>query len=331
MPVDAFIRLDRLRCISEHDGSGHSEPYAWAVLLWLDDTTLGSPRVVGSSAPGNVQASRAVIKEGIKDGEDAAMPSVQRAFAHRFEDGLQRRDIGIVVALFEEDETPSDAVRAAYSAFVRELPKAVAEFITSHLRGPETDAERAGIAAAIRPKVREAGKDALSAWEKAQVLLGTLDLDDEIGFDSFFTQIEDDEQAPSPFRLRFEKVSITPFGELRNEYEIDGRFELREPPAPDPCQAMIDRVNRARAAVDGLEAQIRSLQEEAREAPPQQKAGLLREIRRIRAEEVPAAATALEAARRGLAECRARRATSADRSSVVTDPLEGVLVASPSG
>jgi hypothetical protein len=33
MPIDAFIHLDRLRCISEFDGSGHSEPYAWVMLL----------------------------------------------------------------------------------------------------------------------------------------------------------------------------------------------------------------------------------------------------------------------------------------------------------
>lgn len=309
MPVDAFIHLDRLRCLAETDGNGHSEPYVWSVLLWVDDTTIGSGQIVGSTAPGNVQASRAVIKDGIKAGEEASMPAVQRSFAHRFEDDLDMRNVGIVVAMSEEDESPSDAVRAAYSAFVRELPRAVADFIRTNLRAPETEAERKEVADKVRPKVRSAFEDSLSSFEKLQVFLGSLDLDDEIGFDSWFTEIDSQEPTQRAFTLSFEKtVTIpTPFGPrtTTNHYEIDGRFELREPPPPDPCQAEIDRVRRARGLVDGIQAQVRALQAELREASPSLKPALIREIRRIRAEELPAAVAALEAAQRALALCRA--------------------------
>jgi hypothetical protein len=34
------------------------------------------------------------------------MPSVRKAFSHRFEDDLKFRFIGIVVAMFEQDDTP---------------------------------------------------------------------------------------------------------------------------------------------------------------------------------------------------------------------------------
>jgi hypothetical protein len=303
MPVDAFIHLDRLRCLAEQDASGHSEPYAWTVLLWVDDTTIGSGQFVGSSAPGNASA-RLVIKGGMREGDQATMPSRQRTFARRFEDGLAVRNIGIVVALFEEDETPPDAVRAGYDAFVRELPRALAQFVRENLRGPETDAEREEIADAVRPKVREAVEDELSAFEKVQVFLGSLDLDDELGFDAALTAIDESEGDPRPFTLTFEKSATILGVQIRNHYELDGRFELREPPRPDPCQAEIDRVTRAQGQVDGIEAQIRSSQDELRDAPPQEKAALIAEIRRLRLEELPPAVAALEAARRALARCR---------------------------
>lgn len=314
MSVDAFIHLDRLRCLAEDDGSGHSEPYVWTVLLWVDDATIGSGQIVGSRAPGNTQGARAVVKEGIKAGEEAPMPAAQRRFARRFEDGLTVRQVGIVVAMFEEDETPEDAVRAAYDAFRRELPSAVAQFIRTHLRGPETDAEREEIAARVRPQVLAAGEGALSSFEKLQVFLGTLNLDDEVGFASFFTEIQDDQQETQPFSLRFLSK------DERNNYEIDGRFELRTPPAPDRCQAQIDRVNQARADLAGVQAEIRSLQDELREAPPSQKPSIIREIRRIRTEEVPALAAALEATQRALDRCRAGQGVLVD-GVVVADPL----------
>lgn len=302
MSVDASVQLDRLRCHAERDGSGHSEPFVWTVLLWVDDSTIGSGQIVGASAPGNASGSRAVIKAGIRAGEQAPMPSVQRSFAHRFEDGLTVRNLGIVVAMFEEDETPAKAVRAAYDTFVRELPRATADFIRANLRGPEDDQEKQQIADVVRPKVRAAGEDALSSFQKLQVFLGTLDLDDEIGFDTHFVDLDDlDIGSGTDFTLTFAS------GDGRNVYEIEGRVELRATPAPDPCQEQIDRVNRARATLDGIEASIRALQADLQGAAPSQKAAIVAEIRRIRAEEVPAAAADLEAARQALAQCRLRQ------------------------
>jgi hypothetical protein len=319
MPVDAFIHLDRLRCRSEHDHNGHSEPYVWAMLLWADDTTVGSGVFVEASAPATSQGFRAVIKDGIRAGERASMPSAQRRFAHRFEDNLERRDIGIIVAMFEEDDTPSDAARAGYRAFVRELPLAVADFIRSHLAPPVSAADREEIAAQVRPKVRAAVRDALSGFEKLQALLGNLNFDDQLGFDTFFTSVDSDEQPPSRFTLRYRKTFTETVGgqqvERINDYEIDGRFEVRRPPPPDPCQAAIDRVTRAREAADGLQTHIASLQVELSGAPPQQKAAIIAEIRRIREEDVPAAAAVLEAARRALAQCRAAQ------DSPILDPV----------
>jgi hypothetical protein len=241
-------------------------------------------------------------------GEQAPMPAVQQAFAHRFEDNLSRRTVGIVVVMLEQDDTPEAAVRAAYSAFVRELPLAVADFILTNSRAPETD-EYEQIAAAVRPKVRAAARDALSAWEKLQVFLGNLKLDDDIGFATSFLTIDERESVPGPFTLQFEKLAkVIILGQeitIHNHYELAGHFELRKPPPLDPCQDIIDLVQQARTVVDSLQAQIQGLQEELKGASPSEKADILKLIRRIRADELPPAVEELEAAQQALAACRA--------------------------
>jgi hypothetical protein len=247
------------------------------------------------------------------------MPSAQRTFAHRFADNLERREIAVVVALFEEDETPGDAVRAGYNAFVGELPDAVVAFALTHgLQPPATDEEVEEVAAAVRPKVASAVEGALSFFEKAQVAIGTLDLDDQIGFDTWSGDIKDGDKA---FTLHFEKMMFVPIinTPVTVTYEIDGRLELRDPPGSDPCQAQVDRVARARDALNGLLTQIKDLQAELKQAGPQLKPALIAEIRRIRDEELPPAAAAVVAAQHALTLCRAHQSVLAG-GVVVADP-----------
>lgn len=89
-----------------------------------------------------------------------------------------------------------------------------------------------------------------------------------------------------------------------NEYEIQGRLEMRAV-APDPCQAESDAVQAAQSVVDGVLANIEAKQEELRNASPLEKPAILEEIRQLKTEELPAANTALAAAREALQACRA--------------------------
>ena len=68
MATDAIIVLERLQCVRESDGTGHSEPYIWPTLLWIDDTTLTTPELVGVTAPALGNA-RVVIKSDMRAGE----------------------------------------------------------------------------------------------------------------------------------------------------------------------------------------------------------------------------------------------------------------------
>ena len=296
MAVDAFIHLDTVRCVTESDGSGHSEPYVWPVLLWSDSNLIGSGQFIGATALGSTLGARVVIKNGMVPGDRLPMPAAQQTLAHRFQDNLTLRSVGIVVAMQEADETPDKTVRAAYSAFVRELPLAIADFVRSNLREPQTDAEIQSIADMVAPKVEEAGSDTLSAWEKFKVAIGSLNLDDQMGFATHFVDVVD-EMPTSSFTLPFGVGS-------NNQYEIDGRVELRMVPNPDPCQAERDRVRAAQDTLDGLRAMVVELQEELQHASPSEKPGILKMIRQIRTEEIPPAQAELDAARQALSVCQ---------------------------
>lgn len=133
MATDAIITLERLRCIRESDASGHSEPYIWPALLWIDDNTIATPELVGVTAPALGNA-RVVIKNDMSAGQTADIPTSVGMLRVRFEDGLTIRRPILVVALWEEDETPEAAMRAGFQAFSTELRAAVAAISSPSVR-----------------------------------------------------------------------------------------------------------------------------------------------------------------------------------------------------
>jgi hypothetical protein len=299
MPIQATIHLGQLRCFEESDGSGHSEPYAWTVLFWADDATIMSGELLGVFAPPASSSARAVIRRGIKAGERAQMPIPQRAFTHVFEDDSDVKLEALIVVLWEQDDTPDDAVDAAYEVFVPELRRALIDFWLANLRPPETDDEKQQIADAVEPKVREAVISKLSGWEKLQAFLGTFNFDDKIGFDSFDTSYTPGDQGET-FRLRFESKDGS------NLYEIDGRLEFTQPPDPEACANEREAVRRARERVNGIQAELDQIAQDVRDADsPAEKAALIAEARRIRREELLPANAALQAAERALERCLA--------------------------
>ena len=306
MATDAIIVLERLRCIRESDASGGSEPYIWPVLLWIDDNTLATPSLVGVTGPALGNA-RVVIKNDMRAGQTADIPTSVGVRRVRFEDDLTIRRLILAVALWEEDETPEAAMRAGFQAFPSELRAAVADnlFALSQAGEEEQDAIIARIQARVSDRVESAIRNGLTGWQKARVLIGTLNLDDIIG--SAFRSFPD--LFPTTITLTFGAGSS-------NDYEIQAKLEV-QPVRVDRCQAQVNAVKAAQSVVDNVDAEIRNLQSELQRASPGEKPFIISEIKRIRAEELPAAMAALDDARRALSICRSRVPPFLDPGSVL--------------
>lgn len=307
MATDAIIGLEQLRCIRESDGSGHSEPYIWPVLIWIDDDTLSTPALVGVTSPALGNA-RIVIKDNMRAGQVADIPGQVGILRVRLDDNQIVRQLILAVALWENDETPEKAMREGYKAFANELGLAIADNLLA-LNGATEPEQRQPIIDAIkirvRDKVESAIRNGLTGSQKARVFLGTLNLDDIVSSDfKSFPQL-----LSQPFSLAFASDENPP----SNRYTIDGQL-MAVPVVVDPCGAFAAHVREAQAVVDGIENEIRSLQAQLRGQtqpgePPLPKSFIIAEIKRIREEELPPAEAALEAARRALARCRGRQGT----------------------
>jgi len=238
----------------------------------------------------------------MKAGETAAIPFPLGSLGASFEDGLSLQRLLVVVALLENDETPQAALWAGCKAFSSELDSAISENLSGFFAAI-TQAEQGNdeplkqliqqIKNRVKTRVYSATWDALTGWQKARVLLGTLNLDDYIGADYFFS-------APvrTTFRLSLKTDNSS------NEYTLDGMLDVHAPPvAVDLCQAQVDRAKEAKAVVDGIDAQINVLKQELQNATPPQKAAIVAQIKRLN-HELGSAMAALEEARQALQDCR---------------------------
>jgi len=320
MAIQTTLVLERLHCISERDARGNSEPYLWAVLLWIDDFTLGTPGDVASFGPGSV---RKVIKGNMRAGETAEIPASSGTLRVRFDDAVFRKVI-LVVALWEFDETPDAACLTGFRAFAPTLREVIAERLMDLRaaediedetdREEETDRIVKEIKDKVESRVKSAIRGVLTETDKIKVLIGRLNLDDVIG--AAFTPFDGLNQPPSSPTAT--PISLT-FGEAdsSNRYVIEGAFHAR-PIFGDRCQAQAQAVGEALAVVDGIEAEIAALQKQLRgggdvgDEPPLPKPVILDEIDRLRTEELVPAEAALRRARELLRVCR---------NSVITPPI----------
>jgi len=125
MPTDAIVLLEQLHCIKLLNTESRTEPYIWPALIRIDDNTIATPELVDLFAPviGN---ARVVIKDSMRAGQTASIPSSVGILRARFDDNLMTRRLILVVALLENDETPRSAMEAGFRAFNSELRAAIA-------------------------------------------------------------------------------------------------------------------------------------------------------------------------------------------------------------
>lgn len=303
MATDAIVVFEQLRCVTLRLTESRTEPYIWPVLIRVDDNTIATDALVAVTAPLQANA-RVVIKDSMRAGETAAIPGSVGILRTRFEDNLTFRHLVLVVALLEEDETPKSAMLKGFQAFISELRAAIAENLLdlSATTGEDLQALIDAIKKRVEDKVKSAIRGGLSAWEKAKVAAGILNLDDAVG--SAFVSFGDPVLVPTPIGLTFEKKEKVLGVETIQRYEILGQLQLR-PVRVDRCQAQVNAVNAALAVVKDIEKRIQDLKNEFAQASVAEREIIRVELDEAR-EELAAAEAVLEGARRALAICRSR-------------------------
>jgi hypothetical protein len=321
MATDAIVVLQTLRCVELIRGEQRTEPYIWPVVLRVDDNTLTTPELLDVFAPA-IGSARVIIKDGMRAGESATIPGEVGIRRVRFDDNLLTRRLILVVALFEMDDTPQKAMRAGFEAFKSELGAAVAEKLFD-LNATDEEAQKPiieEIKKRVEDRVKSAISDGLSAFEKAKVLAGILNLDDPSGSD--VKAFGEEGLNPTAFSLTFNaERKVLDVVISSSHFEIDGQLLVR-PVVVDRCQPQVDAVNAALAVVNGIEKEIEELQSELQgggDGPPRPKSDILDEIERIREEELQPAEAALEQARAALKACR-------DRLGALAQPPGGSVV-----
>lgn len=303
MARDAIVFFNTLTCNTERDASGGSEPYFWPALVLIDDVTIGTPDLVRVITPPSFRA-REQIASGMRAGETATIPGSIRRLQLRLEDGLTIQNLILLVALFEEDETPEKAVEAGFRAYGPALQSILGSriFELNAARQADDQAEFdriiGEITAAVETEVRDAVRGALSASEKIRIFLGTLNLDDSMGSArEFYDPIQ-----PDSFTLSFQELRDD---NVIQDYDLSGVLEVR-PVAVETCPDEVAAVEAAKKKVAATEGMIELAQQELKSAPPSHKPFWVAEIRRLKMEDLPEAEAELDAAKRALAECRAR-------------------------
>jgi hypothetical protein len=176
------LRLEKLFCFKEDDGTGHSEPYIWPILLVINDTTLATStpvkRIFKSAAYAQV-----VLKKDMQQNESADIPQEIGLFKTRYSDQLKTDYFILIVLLWEKDETPKKAVLAGYSAFGKSVPSAIADNLPALAASGNLDELKNAIIDKVKAEIRSAIKNSLSNLEKLNVASGILNLDDIVGPD----------------------------------------------------------------------------------------------------------------------------------------------------
>ena len=184
MATQFVVKLNTLFCSREDDTEGHSEPYMWPALIWIDDHTLSNTEVtqkVGVTAP-PVENARVVIKNDMRAGETVDIPTSVGVLGIQLEDSENIRELILVVALVEFDETPTAALQAGFEAFSNGLRAAIADNLLS-LSSPDEavrDATIEAIKIDVHNRVVSAIRNGLTNWEKFLVFLGKKNMDDFI-------------------------------------------------------------------------------------------------------------------------------------------------------
>jgi hypothetical protein len=174
MPVDAVITLQQLQCNKQGRGSKGSSAYIWPAMVVVDLSPFLVTVVPPSGDP------RVVIQADMQAGQSAAIPNEIGVLARNLESSdLTQHRVLLVIALWEELDTPENVVDAGYQAFDSALGPAIQANIAQLGSSNPSDVKAAvaAVKAAVNNAVTAAIENTLSAWQKFEIWSGNLQLD----------------------------------------------------------------------------------------------------------------------------------------------------------
>ncbi len=179
------VSLESLVCNRELLPFG-SSPYVWPAVVFVNeqDGQVSLVSIPESSA-------HKILKSGMRAGDSAAIDQNTGTLTRFVQEPLDQMVLILTVALFEDNDTPEDAVRAGFRAFNTTLQASIQSHLLALASNDPGEVEQARneIGKEVEDAVFAATKGALSTAEKLEVKLGILTPDSTMGSGS--TSFED--------------------------------------------------------------------------------------------------------------------------------------------
>lgn len=275
----ATFQLHQLRCITERDTQGGSEPYLWVTYFHVDSRSLSRPEPVITYTP-QFTRFRQEFPDNVADGQMIAIPPTLARFSAIIdpEDGIFAM-AGCIVILLEEDETPEKAIEAGQRAYAAEIHRQLNELIKKRIvtfdKSPVRQEEMKVIRDSVKSKVKSAVKSELTLRQK---LFGNQD--DFLAF-THVTFTGKEELVSKDFDFPELFNGETP-EKSSNRFVLTGSLTVGEvppPPPADPCARQREALQKKREEIRGFHLMVQSLQKQLQTAGPAQKAGIVKQIK----------------------------------------------------
>lgn len=205
----AQVDLQTLTFTRASDGRGNSKPYIWPAVLPIDNNGVGLTNPA-------VEFADVVIASGMHAGDTASIPPSVGQLITQVGDGFQA--LIIVVALWDQRDSPDNVVQTGFQTFCSELRAAIQDNLAGLSDPSQLKATVAAIQKRVNGKVSSAIENALSLFQKIEIFLGQLHVDSNIGSD--FQSFE--KLVPTAIALDI----VQPVGTAANEYKIAGNLQV---------------------------------------------------------------------------------------------------------
>jgi hypothetical protein len=282
MKTRVALHLDTLSCGAENEHG--SEPYIWPIMITDEG---GIPRV---HTPTEEWAAKVLTSE-MRAGQSVPIPAgMDLSLVEVFDDKAAALAVMIVI-LFEKDSTPHHGSVAV----LHRVEEISLDFVQQHLAECRQSSGNRGdlrnmLATGITQGVT--AKEGLSYYERITTWASSGGFDDSIGLDLWTFSAQG--LATRNFSFSLDSLS--------ERFSLTATLQVSNLPTP-LCQAQRDEVERAEAVVKSIQTQRELLQTQLHHATPQQKSGIIAQIKRLAEVDEPAAEAALAQAKAALAAC----------------------------